>query len=246
MEPDVKTPEQIARDVAETATLSDTQNPETGAYEPVIEDLGQLASFIEDGIRADRAQRYHGDTDCRACGHRSDCSTHNEPALPTEPCDCKVRNIPATSASDRYDAARDALAQADEAMARAHEPVHVGRLIEALRALVEHPETHASPDQIAKRIEARLDMSVLEDYSMDSLSRSDVGTAILEAVHAGINVAWQSWEPADHPGGSVDKWELSRALDALRVARVARANGEENVEDLDSAMDALLSIGERL
>ncbi|KZE41399.1 hypothetical protein [Microbacterium sp. T32] len=53
----MKTIEEIARDVAETATLSDTQNPETGAYEPVIEDLDQLAAFIEDGIRADRAQR---------------------------------------------------------------------------------------------------------------------------------------------------------------------------------------------
>lgn len=53
----MKTPEEIAREVAATATLSDAENPETGAHEPVIEDLAQLASFIEDGIRADRAQR---------------------------------------------------------------------------------------------------------------------------------------------------------------------------------------------
>jgi hypothetical protein len=48
----MKTIEQIAKEVAETADLSDTTNPETGAHEPIIEDYDQLASFIEDGIRA--------------------------------------------------------------------------------------------------------------------------------------------------------------------------------------------------
>jgi hypothetical protein len=31
---------------------------------------------------------YHPDCDCRSCGHTSDCSVHNEPAYPSEPCCC--------------------------------------------------------------------------------------------------------------------------------------------------------------
>lgn len=173
----MKTIEEIAREVAETATLSDTPNPKTGAYEPVIKDLDQLAAFIEDGILADRAQRNA-----------------------------------ATSASDRYDAARAALAQADEAMTRAHEPVHVGRLVATLRALVEHPSTEQTIDQIAARIEVRLDMSTLADYSMDALSRSDISTALRDAVHAGIQAAWEDWEPENAPG-MVD----TRATDVIDI-----------------------------
>lgn len=42
----------IARRIADTADLSDHTNPATGAHEPVIEDIDQLAAFIADGIRA--------------------------------------------------------------------------------------------------------------------------------------------------------------------------------------------------
>lgn len=52
-----KTIAEIAREVAETADLSDTPNPETGAHEPIIEDYGQLANFIQDGIEKYLAQR---------------------------------------------------------------------------------------------------------------------------------------------------------------------------------------------
>jgi hypothetical protein len=44
--------DQIARNTAERADLRDLPNPETGMYEPVIEDTDQLAAFIADGIRA--------------------------------------------------------------------------------------------------------------------------------------------------------------------------------------------------
>lgn len=33
----------------------------------------------------------HPEDDCTDCGHASDCSTHNEPALPAGPCDCRRR-----------------------------------------------------------------------------------------------------------------------------------------------------------
>lgn len=42
----------IARRIADTVDLSDRTNPATGAHEPVIEDIDQLAAFIADGIRA--------------------------------------------------------------------------------------------------------------------------------------------------------------------------------------------------
>lgn len=40
---------------------------------------------------ADRAD--HPQRDCSNCGHASDCSTHNEPALPAGPCDCRKGQI---------------------------------------------------------------------------------------------------------------------------------------------------------
>lgn len=42
----------IARRIADTVDLSHHTNPATGAHEPVIEDIDQLAAFIADGIRA--------------------------------------------------------------------------------------------------------------------------------------------------------------------------------------------------
>lgn len=42
----------IARQVAETTDLAYHPSPDTGAYEPIIEDYEQLVAFIEDGIRA--------------------------------------------------------------------------------------------------------------------------------------------------------------------------------------------------
>lgn len=44
--------EQVSRKVAETADLAADPNPDTGAYEPMIEDTAQLAAFITDGINA--------------------------------------------------------------------------------------------------------------------------------------------------------------------------------------------------
>lgn len=44
--------EQVSRQVAETVDLAADPNPDTGVYEPVIEDTAQLAAFISDGIRA--------------------------------------------------------------------------------------------------------------------------------------------------------------------------------------------------
>lgn len=166
MEPDVKTPEQIAREIAETATLSATENRETGAYEPVIEDLGQFASFIEDGIRADRAQR-----------------------------------IPATSASDRYEAARAALAEYDEHT----EPRSISdqrrreyRLASALRALID-------PATTAPRSSADLDEIYVA--AGRAIPRTNSWTprmshlAGLEAVHqSGIQASWEDWEPENAPG----------------------------------------------
>jgi hypothetical protein len=42
----------IAKTIALTATLSGTPNPETGMYEPIVQDFDQLAAFIQQGIDA--------------------------------------------------------------------------------------------------------------------------------------------------------------------------------------------------
>lgn len=44
--------EQLSRQVADTVDLAEHPHPGTGSYEPIIEDTGQLAAFIADGIRA--------------------------------------------------------------------------------------------------------------------------------------------------------------------------------------------------
>lgn len=37
---------------------------------------------------------------CDNCGHKSDCSTHNEPAMANEPCDCAEEKMAADETID--------------------------------------------------------------------------------------------------------------------------------------------------
>ncbi|AWN04632.1 hypothetical protein HOT29_gp013 [Microbacterium phage Squash] len=42
----------------------------------------------------------HPEQDCANCGHQGDCATHNEPAMPAGPCDCKPQGEPDAEPSD--------------------------------------------------------------------------------------------------------------------------------------------------
>lgn len=202
------TPEQIARDVAETATLSDTQNPETGAYEPVIEDLGQLASFIEDGIRADRAQR-----------------------------------IPATSASDRHEAAAKALSDfraRTTALGTSVETPFERTLADALGALIEYPPVAETIDDQVKLWEHRLWMEgtadILGGFPMQKQGDGGrpwyelYGEAYRQGAFYGVTAAWADWEPENAPG-MVD----TRATDVIDIVfdRLPDHDGANFIETED-------------
>lgn len=42
---------------------------------------------VKDG-REEAIMKIQHPGNCESCGHRSDCSLHNRPAEPVEPCDC--------------------------------------------------------------------------------------------------------------------------------------------------------------
>lgn len=102
----------------------------------------------------------------------------------------------ATSSSDRYEAARKAL----EAYDRGPHLRAVERVADALRALIEPSATGETPEQIAG--------TIADKYLLDTLAYTnpDVLAAITAAVHAGIQAAWESWEPENAPGHD-QSWE---------------------------------------
>ena len=104
-----------------------------------------------------------------------------------------VQPVHATSASERYDEAREALIFYDG------NPSSISarmRIVGALRALIEPPATVETPEQIAQRVTeewaGRRDEVIL--------GRRDFEREIAAAVRAGILAAWESWEPENAPG----------------------------------------------
>lgn len=113
----------------------------------------------------------------------------------------------ATSSSDRYEAAHKALAQYDENERDYHalpEREQEGRnyedyednklaaadsLAEALRALIEPPTTNEEPHEVAARVLAQA------QYRLDADAEARVLGLMTSAVVAGIQAAWNSWEP---------------------------------------------------
>ncbi|UOE45940.1 hypothetical protein [Agromyces larvae] len=105
----------------------------------------------------------------------------------------------ATSYTARMDAARAALAGYDEA-AKAGTPHfrHASRIAAALRALIEPPATDENAEAVAVRV--ALDYSKREPFRAARLAEvsSSVKQIATAAVHAGIQAAWESWEPDDY------------------------------------------------
>lgn len=116
----------------------------------------------------------------------------------------------ATSTSDRYEAARKALADFDaneEAYHELPDGEQEGRnyeryedskldaadsLADALRAIIEPAATLEPPEQIAERI--LYSEPVSHDRTLTEWRRK-----IAEGVQAGIQAAWNSWEPETAP-----------------------------------------------
>lgn len=102
----------------------------------------------------------------------------------------------ATSSSDRYAEARAALVEYDAYCAsKGVEPKgYAASLTSALRALITPPATEETPEAIAQRI-----MRPVMDQSI-AHAASRMPGLIESAVRAGIQAAWESWEPENAPG----------------------------------------------
>ena len=123
----------------------------------------------------------------------------------------------ATSASDRYDEARRALAEWDSTSA-AYSDALGPRLATALRSLIEPPATDEMPDlhDVYSRAHRRALPNEDGPYSAADLDRA--GSAGLEAVYlTGIQAAWNSWEPENAPG-LIEEARYDRIEGAIRLA----------------------------
>lgn len=115
----------------------------------------------------------------------------------------------ATSSSDRYAKAQGALAKYDAACAEPDDdPGYFKRtdaaidLVEPLRALINPPATLETPGEIADRCMTHRGhgpdrFGYGEAYTMRPVTARRIA---LEAAEAGIQAAWESWEPEDAPG----------------------------------------------
>lgn len=125
----------------------------------------------------------------------------------------------ATSYSERFEAARLALAAHDDpsiAVTGADGFPLIGSVeraewvIAQMRALAEPPATDEGPDQIAA--------GVLDRYDSGKLSPETVSDMLVLAVNAGIQAAWESWEPDSSFGADLPKPEpLAVHSDGLEV-----------------------------
>ena len=107
--------------------------------------------------------------------------------------------IPQSSASDRYDAARKALAEWDNGGVPGVRAAH--DLAEVLRALITPPGVHESEEQIAVRILEKLvsdEPFIAAIIGGANLTRH-VKALVAEGVRAGIQAAHETWECEDRP-----------------------------------------------
>lgn len=104
----------------------------------------------------------------------------------------------ATSISDRYAKAREALATYDNVQywGITGTEANVARyeVVDALRSLIESPPVVESPEKIAERImiERVGEADPTAEYTTDG---AEILGMIAGGIHAGIQAAWESWEP---------------------------------------------------
>ncbi|MEV5068910.1 hypothetical protein MRBLMI12_000466 [Microbacterium sp. LMI12-1-1.1] len=122
----------------------------------------------------------------------------------------------ATSASDRYEAARDALDNYDGCPREMRDEFAPHDLADALRGLITPPATDETPQQIAARVRDRQDSPSWEPDRAGRYTVQQVTLMMRAAVEAGIQAAWESWEPENAPG--VDSGSLEQlATEASEV-----------------------------
>lgn len=101
----------------------------------------------------------------------------------------------ATSSSDRYDAARKALAAFENATPANGKNdndryVLAKEMAAALRALLEAPAVEETPESFAKALRGK--------WINDDNDDRNVRDLLAVAYRAGIQAAWSTWEPDDY------------------------------------------------
>lgn len=121
----------------------------------------------------------------------------------------------ATSYSDRVEAAREALAEYNTQKpstfavsgidSKTGEPIKpysindvAAEMAEALRAMIEPEETTKTPAEIAERV-----------WRDGMKSENSIQDLLRKAVEAGIQAAWNSWEPDDYAPEPEEPIDLS-------------------------------------
>lgn len=149
--------------------------------------------------------------------------------------------VPATSASERVSAARDAIGEwskLDRAYSGDGRPWPRGdKLADALRGMVESAEIVKTPEALAHDVYMGIHSF---PWPVDGDAMRDL---LARGIRAGIQAAWESWEPADvvktddsRPVVTdADRAELAEAIAACRVA----AEGDSNDGELAALGDAL-------
>ncbi len=105
--------------------------------------------------------------------------------------------ITATSASSRSQALRAALEIYDQVHARPErndlDMVAAANVIQAARNLIDAPDTFAAAHEAADRIFTQCHSLGIEAHE------NEAKAMIEEGYQAGVQAAWESWEPADVP-----------------------------------------------
>lgn len=113
----------------------------------------------------------------------------------------RAQRAPATSASDRYEKAREVIAWLDDidssglGLSGAEDAARA-----ALRALIEAPDICENPEVIAGRIADSVVVRTIPAAVMRTVAHGYAERAALAGFHAGMQAALESWEPENAPG----------------------------------------------
>ncbi len=105
---------------------------------------------------------------------------------------------PQTSASDRYAAAREALAEYEAWADHVYAFDIAGEVLdlaEALRALITPPGVHESEERIAERVLRAVEPPQIDSDGDVCFEPEALVTLVTAAVRAGIQAAHETWEP---------------------------------------------------
>lgn len=133
-----------------------------------------------------------------------------------------AENTPQTSASDRIEAAREALAEYDRSQPSDYEAAYADPLADALRALITPPSVGESEEEVIKR--AAL-MTMLYGEREGLSVHGFVRAGVRFGFHAGIDFAHERWEPEVAQRPSQEQMLRWLGVDT----RPARAEGDARI-----------------